>query len=579
VNVRRAVLVAVLWSTVALAGRTAVPDVVEDALAYATTDRHKAIALLEEALASGPAAGDVDAIALHAGEQHRLAGDALLAETRFSEVDARDPHGTWGDAARLGLVLLESGTKPVDDRMRAVLEDTPDKDVLDTQNADRHLVLAREAARRDDTTRAANHAKKALAYAKEDPELHARVRATLELAASGAAVAATEVVPSGPVDRNRIVALVPLSGKYEAVGTSVRDALSFGYGSAPRELVFVDSGATGTTAVVALEEAVADGAIAVVGPLLADETAPVVDAAERLGVPLLSLSQSYEDNTGHRWALPGMYTRVDQIEALLEFAMGERGMQAFHVFHPDNAFGTHATELFTAAVARRGGTIRSSASYAADEQNLIPYAQKLGDRSGNLSQIRRDTAAAGGDPGTSVLPPKVDFDAIFLPESAQRTPLACAALAYEEFPMGEFSPQQGGPKRPLLGLSSWNTTTLVTQGNEYTRNSLFPDVFAASAAGADDPFVAAYRDATTRTPTALEAAAVDLGHLLALAARSDADTRAGFRDALLAAAPTDTVTGLVGFDDTTLRMERRMLILTITRTTIEKVGEVTLNAD
>ena len=99
--------------------------------------------------------------------------------------------------------------------------------------------------------------------------------------------------------------------------------------------------------------------------------------------------------------------------------------------------------------------------------------------------------------------------------------------------------------------------------------------FAASAAGPDDPFVVAYRDATTRTPTALEAAAVDLGRLLALASRSDADTRAAVRDALLRAQPTDTVTGLVGFDDATLRMERRMLILTITRSTIEKVGEVT----
>jgi ABC-type branched-subunit amino acid transport system substrate-binding protein len=168
------------------------------------------------------------------------------------------------------------------------------------------------------------------------------------------------------------------------------------------------------------------------------------------------------------------------------------------------------------------------------------------------------------------------YDAIFLPEAANRTPLACAALAYEEFAMGTFTPKRDGPLRPLLGLSSWNTTSLVTQGNEYTRNSFFPDVFAATATAPDDPFVAAYRDKTGRTPTAVEAAAVDLGKLLAIAARSEADTRPRFREALLEAAPSDSVTGLGGFDPDTLQMRRRMLILTITRSTIEQVGQVTV---
>ena len=36
---------------------------------------------------------------------------------------------------------------------------------------------------------------------------------------------------------------------------------------------------------------------------------------------------------------------------------------------------------------------------------MIPYAQKLGDRSGNHTQIRRHTAAAGGNPATEVETP------------------------------------------------------------------------------------------------------------------------------------------------------------------------------
>lgn len=599
------------------AKRPAPPDVVEDALAFATTDREKAIRLLEEALAAAPAA-ERGVIALHAGEQRRLAGDDGPARDHFGAVAGRA--GTELAAAKLGLALLDAK-----DGVAAVLgalEDAPDKEVLATQNADRYLLLAIEAGKRDDAKAVNSAAKKALAFAREDAEVLARIQDVLAALARGetpapepqgepialaeaawaegdreqatryaekAAAAATtpeakvraegllEALRGAPEDRNRVAVLLPLTGKWEQVGKQVQDAIEFGYGTAPRTLTFVDTGATPEGAVAALEKAVLeDGVVAVVGPLLSEETEGVVARAEALHVPLLSLSQAYEDTAGHQWALQAMYTRADQIEALLDYAFEQRQMDAFAVFAPDSPFGQHAVELFAAGVQRRGGTITTQASYAAEETNLVQYAKKLGTRVGNLGELRREAVERGGNANTVVIPPKIDFDAIFLPESATRTPLACAALAYEEFPMGDFSPVKNGPVVPLLGLSGWNTTTLVAAGNEYTRNSLFPDVFSAPVAGEADPFVVAYRQETGRTPTALEAAAVDAGKLLAAAARSPAATRPAFRDALVAAQVTDAVTGATGFDPETLRARRTMRILTISRTTVEQVGTVDL---
>ena len=97
---------------------------------------------------------------------------------------------------------------------------------------------------------------------------------------------------------------------------------------------------------------------------------------------------------------------------------------------------------------------------------------------------------------------------------------------------------------------------------------------AAKAADDADPFILAYREKTGRTPSSLEAATVDAGKLVAAAARSDADTRGEFRQALLAAELTDTVTGVTKFDPETLRLHRQMLILTITRSSLDKVGAV-----
>ncbi|MCA9494050.1 MAG: penicillin-binding protein activator, partial [Myxococcales bacterium] len=375
------------------------------------------------------------------------------------------------------------------------------------------------------------------------------------------------------VNPRHITVLLPLSGKYEVVGGQVRDALLFGYGTAPIELDVVDSGGTAETAVAALEKAVLeDGAIAVVGALLTDETDALVEAAEDLHVPLLSLSQSYED-VGV-WTFQAMYTRADQVDALLTYVTKEQDMDAFAMFSPDNAFGQHAAELFTAGVAKRGAQITTHATYAPDETSLISYAKKLGTRSGSLAELKRKAAEAGGNPDTVVVPPIVDFDAIFLPESANRTPVAAAALAYEEFPMGDYIPQGYDHQVRLLGLSTWNTVSLVTQGNEYTRNSLFPDVFSATVAGDEDPFVTAYRGATSRTPSSLEAAVVDAGKLLAAAARKTPDQRGAMRQALVEAKVSDSVTGADAFDPETQHAHRRMRILTITRDTLEQVGTV-----
>ena len=128
------------------------------------------------------------------------------------------------------------------------------------------------------------------------------------------------------------------------------------------------------------------------------------------------------------------------------------------------------------------------------------------------------------------------------------SPIACAALAYEEFPIGEFQVNRDGPTIPLLGLSGWNHPDLVTRGGLYTRSSVFVDSFWRSDLDAD-PFVQAYRDATGRSPSALEANAYDIGRLVAEAARSDARSRMEFLAALYAAEIEGDVSGLTGVTD------------------------------
>jgi ABC-type branched-subunit amino acid transport system substrate-binding protein len=601
--------------------RPVTSSVVEDALAVAPTDRKRAIAMLQAELSQTSAdAAALARVQLHLGEQHRLAGDLDSARLAF-EAAIADPSTSPG--ARLGLALLD----PDHPGRQTDLQSTPDKDALPTQNADRWLILAGRAHAAGDPEAVRDATRRALAAAAADAQVLQRVEASLSALAKGeapalpgasgsaaaGAAAARDAYWKGDVERARTLAeaalasedageqaaaryvlariekrtvlqpdtigvLLPLSGKFEAAGNQVKTAFELGYREAAtkRRLVFVDSGSTPETAVKALEKLTLEqGVIGVVGPLLTPETDAVVAAAEALGTPLVSLSQSLTDSTDRQWTLQAMVTSSHQTDALVDFVMTTREMKAFAIFAPDNAYGRRAADDFRAAVEQRGGTIAAEVRYDPEATDLLPFAKKLGRkdytaRAAEFREIKRVITEKGGNPQRAVLPPILDFDALFLPDNAARVPVACAALAYEEFPLGDFRTSKEGRTIPVLGLSGWNNADLVARGGEYTRSSYFTDAFAEL-----DPAAAAFGDwfraEAGHSPSALEAVAVDAGRLVAAAALSPARTVPAFRDALLAAKPGDTATGATGFDATRKTALHQIRILSIDR---EKIYQV-----
>ncbi len=566
----------------------ALPVVVDDALAYAATDRARAISVLENALTSGVDAADLDTVLLYAGEQRRLSGDAAAARRWFEQVAA----GSAASAgARLGKVLLDAGG-PLDEAARRALASAPAKSIPATQDADRHLLLALDAAHRNDATEAADHSRAALAAASADPAVQERVAAALADVAKGrkathdplaraeqalaegrkedarkAAQSALSSAPAGsptavaaasllrridapPADANRIAVLLPLSGKYEGVGRQILEALREGYEASGgnRTLLEIDTGGSPQGAVAGLERAaLTERAIAVVGPLLSDETGPVLTAADALHIPLVSLSQSVDDPTGHPWLLQGVPTRSDQTDFLLASLTRDYGYRRFAVFAPDNAYGKSASEAFAGSAGRSGASVAATVLFPSDAKDLVPHGAKL----------RKAVKDA-------------DYDALFLPQNARDLPFACAALAFNEFPMGEFRPYKDkSPYRPVVGLSSWNSREVVTNGGQYLRTGLFVDVFSPGIGTSQAiEWGQAFKAEYGRTPSALEASAYDVGRLLGTAARGPAADRAAFLQALLDAEVADPITGAGDFDATTRRATSDLVLYTVGRDAI-----------
>jgi branched-chain amino acid transport system substrate-binding protein len=608
--------------------------VLDEALVQAEVDRPAAAAMLESAIASGDYAAQDLLLRVHAGEQRRLLGELEQARTWFKSVLTKTASGPEHTGADLGLLLTDSTGKPVDATTASLLEGPAASEALPTQNADRYLLLAAWAASTGNADLTREHTRTALQYAREDKSVFTRVRASLQALASGEQAAtpglvdvpiaraskidaaaaafdggrkdearqlAQEVLAAPPsaedaltatyllraldagtvVNSNKVGVLLPLSGKYGAIGSRIRAAIELGYRDAARgrTLVFADAGADATSATEALERlALEEGVVAVLGPLRSDLGPELAPIAQALRVPLISLSPVDGLTDDRSWVFQAMVTPDQLVDGLLDYTVKTRGITSYAVFAPDDTYGHTSADAFSAGVSARGGKVTVTRFYDPEATDLVPDAQALGrkdyeTRKSELWQLQREAKEAGGDPSKVVLPPVTDFQAIFLPDKASRVPLAAAGLAYEEFPIGEFQTTKDGATLPLLGLSSWNNHSIVTAGGPYARSSVFVDVYLPTDANGL-AFSNLFRQETGKDPSPLEASAYDAGRLLSAAALSDANGRAAFRDALLAAAVRDPVTGATGFDQEQRTALHQVRVLTITKDGIYPIDAV-----
>ena len=608
-----------------LKGRDAPPEdpaIVLQARSVAATDRMEAIAILEDYLAQGADPELLPIVAVNAGEQRRLAGDPSTAREHFQRVMKSWPEHDAAKAAKLGLALVAYDTDNASGNTEATLGLIADESAPPSMNADRyrHLALAAEAAGDD----VADLVENAYAYA-DDPSVAARVERSIghlrpeetpppdlsDVTSDAADVAALDkarrALQSGdfdtateqadalqstfpdsellleaewvkkraeakdPYDALTIGVLLPLSGTYAPPGKQVKQALELAVDRAGGgvRLVFRDTAGDADTAVTAFEELVLDhGASAVIGPLVGDAAFPVARHAQAAEVPLVTLTQSAAITETGSWVYRGMMTIEHQVDALLDEVMGERGMLQFAIMAPESDYGRLAKEEFLKQVVERGGTVSVVEMYDPAATDFRKNAAMLGRkdyeaRRSELYRLRKDAEERGEDPSKVVLPPQMDYDAIFIPDAYSRVALVASALAYEEFPVGNFQPRRGVENIPLLGLSGWHNDELFTRGGLYVQNSVFVDAYTLLDAR-NHAFSADFRDAVGRSPGVIDAVAYDTARLVSVAARSMPEDRYALRSSLSGANVAAPVSGGGRFD-ADREVARELYILTITR--------------
>ena len=380
-----------------------------------------------------------------------------------------------------------------------------------------------------------------------------------------------------PTFAGKVGVLLPASGDYAPAAAQLREVVELANAEAgnPITFVFGDTQGTPEGTVSEIERLVIEeGCVAILGPLLKNNGDEAAKRAVALRTPLVTLTQGGDPASAGEFAFRGFMTLQHQVEALLHHAFELEGHRRFAVLHPENGYGTSARDLFTAGVASRGGEVTVIQSYAEDATDFLATAQEMTGkdkeaRAEELYTLRKAAERRDEDPDDVMLPPIINFDAIFIPDNHRRLVLVTSALAYEEVPVGSFRKHVDEEPVQLLGLNAWNTPQLVANGGRYVQDSAFVDAFwSEDEDEAVQQFITTFESTVERAPRVIDALTWDATRLLTAAVLEGGDSRESIQEAMSVVEIDDPVAGGQAFNEDR-EVARAFHVLTIKRTGIE----------
>lgn len=271
-----------------------------------------------------------------------------------------------------------------------------------------------------------------------------------------AAAPAEPALPPGPVS---VAILLPLSGTNAGLGQDLLDAATlalFDIGSDDILLLPKDTGEESPGAVrAAAEQALAEGARIILGPVFAGSVSAVAAVAEPAGVPVIGFSSD------RRVARPGVWllghSPEQQIGRVVTYAAAH-GIERIGLIAPDDAQGAAMAQVVRTAATERGvamaepafidpaaidvsAALREASDAQTRPTQLALQMQSLAGRGDDQALLARERLAALDAAGAR------GYQALVIAEQGERLRMIAGLLPY-------FGLQP--PTVRLLGTALWS---------------------------------------------------------------------------------------------------------------------------
>jgi ABC-type branched-subunit amino acid transport system substrate-binding protein len=301
--------------------------------------------------------------------------------------------------------------------------------------------------------------------------------------------------PSGPPQQAtaigtgsvRVGLILPLSagGNAGTVAQSMKNAAEMAlveFNSPNIQLLVKDDGGTAGGAQQAAQQALAEGAEIIVGPLFAHSVGVVGAAARQRGVPVIAFST--DASVAARGVYLLSFLPESDVERIVDYAVAN-GKRSFAALLSQGAYGTVVEAAFKQIVARKGARIVALERYALDP-------------SGMQNPARIVAQAASG------------ADAIFIPEGPEVVPTVVKALSAAGLDLRRVQ---------LLGTGLWDDPRI------FTETALHGGWYAAPDSTGFRNFSARYRTRYGQDPVRTATLAYDGVALVAALVKTQGEQR------------------------------------------------------
>jgi ABC-type branched-subunit amino acid transport system substrate-binding protein len=248
------------------------------------------------------------------------------------------------------------------------------------------------------------------------------------------------------------------------------------------QLLVKDDAGNAQTAQAAAQQALAEGAEIIVGPLFAQSVSAVASVTRTRGIPVIAFSTDASVASRNVYLLS--FLPETDVKRIVDYAVS-RGKRSFAALLPDNAYGTVIEAALQQEVARRRGRIVALEKYSSDAAR-------------RSQAVRRVAQAAKG------------AEAIFIPDGADAVPQIVQQLASDGVNLKRVQ---------LLGTGLWDDPRI------FSDKQLEGGWFAAPEQQGYRNFVARYRARYGQDPVRTATLAYDAVALIAALVKTQGTQR------------------------------------------------------
>lgn len=348
-------------------------------------------------------------------------------------------------------------------------------------------------------------------------------------------------------------AVLPLKGAFAHFG---EDALKgillaaevFGPSGAPVEVYVKDVEGDSASAASAVEELSENGrVVGIVGPLLSSVARESALYAQKLGIPLVTLSQKEGVTSAGGYIFRNSLTPADQALTIASYAHKSLGVRKFAILYPQNAYGSELAQLFREEVKRQGAQVVMELGYVPGTRD---FSRELKTLFGITGKERKE-----GRRTIKEFKASADIDALYIPEYYETISMIVPYIEYYDIK---------GVR--LLGSNGWNSQRLIELSGNGVEGAVFVDgFFAGSRRQGSSEFSERFRKTYGKAPGAIEAQAYDAARILiaaSLGKDGSASGREAVRDRMRALKDFTGSAGALSFNERGEAV-KRLFVLTV----------------